>query len=126
MLFLADMGISPNTVKWLRENNHDAIHLMDENLYRAPDPFILEKARKENRVIITSDLDFGQLMAASGNKFPSVIILRLNLGNSKNQIHKISNVINEAGLSLLNGAVISVTDSSFRIRLTPINKNQQI
>jgi predicted nuclease of predicted toxin-antitoxin system len=83
MLFLADMGISPNTVKWLQENNHDAIHLMDEGLHRAPDPFILEKAKKENRVIITSDLGFGHLMATSGDKFPSIIILRLNLENSK-------------------------------------------
>ncbi len=98
MLFLADMGISPKTVKWLRENRHDAVHLMDEALHRAPDPFILEKARQENRVLITSDLDFGHLMSASNNKFPSIIILRLSLENSKNQIQKINNVINEATL----------------------------
>jgi hypothetical protein len=30
--FLADMGISGTTVKWFKENNHDAVHLKDENL----------------------------------------------------------------------------------------------
>jgi predicted nuclease of predicted toxin-antitoxin system len=122
MLFLADMGISRTTVKWLRGNGHDAIHLRDQKLQQAKDPFILEKARSEGRILLTSDLGFGFLMAASNEKFPSVIILRLKNEKAQNQIERIGNVIDEAALSLLNGSIISVSEDDFRIRLTPINR----
>lgn len=81
MRFLADMGLSLKTVEWLREKDHEAIHLSEENLQRLPDSIILAKARDEQRVLLTCDLDFGQLMAASGENLPSVIILRLDNQN---------------------------------------------
>jgi len=34
--FLADMGVSPMVVEWLRSNGHDAVHLRDERLHRLP------------------------------------------------------------------------------------------
>ena len=77
MKFLADMGISPKTVAYLNQLGHDALHLYEQSLIRLPDPEILQKARKENRVLLTHDLDFGELVAASAAKLPSVIIFRL-------------------------------------------------
>ena len=77
MRFLADMGISPGIVLWLRVNEHDAVHLHEEGLGRLPDIEILEKARIENRIVLTHDLDFGELMAFSHQNQPSVIIFRL-------------------------------------------------
>jgi predicted nuclease of predicted toxin-antitoxin system len=32
MKFLADMGISQSTVKWLREKGYDAVHLREKGL----------------------------------------------------------------------------------------------
>ncbi|MDR9898377.1 DUF5615 family PIN-like protein [Aetokthonos hydrillicola Thurmond2011] len=49
MKFLADMGISPRTVNWLKSASYDAVHLVDEGLERLPDDEILEKARLEGR-----------------------------------------------------------------------------
>ena len=77
MKFLADMGVSVSTVASLRERAHDAVHLRDEQLIRLPDTDILAKARLEGRVLLTFDLDFGDLLASSGQNLPSVIIFRL-------------------------------------------------
>jgi hypothetical protein len=44
MKFLADMGISPGTVQFLRDEGHDALHLHEQDLDRLPDPAILDKA----------------------------------------------------------------------------------
>jgi predicted nuclease of predicted toxin-antitoxin system len=44
MKFLADMGISPDTVVWLRSLSHDAVHLHEQGLDRLPDSEILIKA----------------------------------------------------------------------------------
>jgi len=49
----------------------------DQQLMKLPDAEILQKARSENRIVLTFDLDFGDLLAASGENLPSVIIFRL-------------------------------------------------
>ena len=36
MRFLADMGVSTRSVKWLRDNGHDIIHLSEVGLHRLP------------------------------------------------------------------------------------------
>jgi len=77
MKFLADMGISPKTVAFLQSLGHDALHLHTQGLDRSSDSSILEKARNEQRVLLTHDLDFGELIAAGGTKLPSVVIFRL-------------------------------------------------
>lgn len=57
MRFLADMGISPKTVAFLRGHGHDAVHLHEEGLDRLEDAVILAKAREECRVLLTHDLN---------------------------------------------------------------------
>jgi len=42
MRFLADMGISPRTVDFLRDAGHDAVHLVERGLNELGDPEILK------------------------------------------------------------------------------------
>ena len=77
MKFLADMGISLRTINWLRELGHDVVHLRDRGLQRLPDDEILALALVEQRVILTIDLDFAQLLAVSKQALPSVILSSL-------------------------------------------------
>jgi len=50
MRFLADMGISPRTLNWLKAADHNAIHLVEEGLERLADDEILIKARDEDGI----------------------------------------------------------------------------
>ena len=70
MKFLADMGISPRSAVFLRGLGHDAIHLHDEGLDRLSDANIIAKARTEGRIVLTSDLDLGELVATSKAQLP--------------------------------------------------------
>ena len=74
MRFLADMGVSSKVVERLRQAGHDAIHLRDEGLQRLPNGEIFSRAATENRVVITFDLDFGEIAAACKIIKCSVII----------------------------------------------------
>ena len=67
MRFLADMGISHRVVVWLRDEGHDATHLIDEGLQRLPDGDIFTKAIQAQRVILTWDLDFSEILSLSGS-----------------------------------------------------------
>jgi predicted nuclease of predicted toxin-antitoxin system len=57
------MGVDVRVVRWLREHGHDAVHLRDEGLQRLPNGEIFTKAIAEARVVLTFDLDFGEIAA---------------------------------------------------------------
>ena len=120
MKFLGDMGISPRTIALLREQGYDAIHLIEENLEKMTDQNILDKARQEERILLTVDLDFAQLLAISGDSLPSVILFRL--GNVSREVvnRRLLAILNNYATELTNGIIISVTDVSIRLRHLPI------
>lgn len=76
MKFLVDMPLSPRLVVWLREKGHDADHASTVGLHEAKDHSILEAARQQNRITITADLDFPQLLAISHTADPGIILFR--------------------------------------------------
>ncbi len=73
MRILADMGVDIKVVEWLRKQGHDAKHLRDEGLHRMSDEDVFAKAISEDRVVITFDLDFGEIVAISGGQKASVM-----------------------------------------------------
>ncbi len=120
MRFLCDMGLAQSTLTFLSKKGHDAVHLRDEGLHRLSDIDITKKARKEGRIIITFDLDFGDIMAASGEISPSVIILRLDDQRPQQVNNRLGQVLAESYQSLIKGAVISVDENRHRVRMLPI------
>jgi predicted nuclease of predicted toxin-antitoxin system len=121
MKFLLDMGISPKTADFLRNLGYDAIHLHDLESDRSTDPAVLQMARNEGRILLTHDLDFGELIAASGANTPSVIIFRLRNMNPRNVNRFLKGIITEHREALEKGAIVSVTEGQVRIRLLPLN-----
>ncbi len=120
MRFLADMGISPLTVKAFSEKGYDAIHLYEQGLECLQDSLIMTKAKSENRIILTFDLDFGDLLAFSGDSLPSVIIFRLEKANPDYVLSKLKPVLNQCQKDLEKGAIIIIKDNSYRVRELPI------
>jgi predicted nuclease of predicted toxin-antitoxin system len=120
MQFLADMGISQSTINLLKKMGHDAVHLKDQGLQRALDREVIEKATREQRIILTCDLDFGDLMAASRELSPSIIIFRLENETPKNVNKRLKKVIEESLDALRKGAIISVEETRHRVRYLPI------
>lgn len=120
MKFLADMGISRSTNVFLRNLGHNVVHLRDENLQRLPDEDIINKAFTEGRIILTMDLDFGYLMSISKAKLPSIIIFRLENEKPENVNKQLGKVLAESYEVIQSGAIISVLEHTYRVRLLPI------
>lgn len=120
MRFLADMGISPRTVAHLRRSGHDVVELRDAGLERLPDTAVLEKARREGRVVLTHDLDFGDLLAASGDALPSVVLFRLPDMTPGNVNRYLDALLASHAGDLERGSVLSVTERRVRVRTLPI------
>ena len=113
MRFLADMGVSQWVATWLREQGHEVVHLRDENLQRLPDDQIFEKATQENRMILTFDLDFAEILAFSGSKEVSTVIFRLHNARSAHVIERLKRVLDESSDALEQGAIITVEERGF-------------
>jgi len=120
MRFLADMGISPRTVEYLNAQQHDATHLHNQALDRASDSIILKKAREEKRILLTHDLDFGELLAASGRMSPSVIIFRLRNMHPDRVNAILNTIITKHGALLEQGVIVSVDEGHIRVRVLPL------
>jgi predicted nuclease of predicted toxin-antitoxin system len=75
MRFLADESCDFAMVRALRNAGHDVLAVADVSP-RADDPTVIGLAVRENRVLLTEDKDFGQLVYASGMPSAGVILLR--------------------------------------------------
>ena len=120
MRFLADMGVSLRVVDWLRRRGDDVVHLRDQGLQRMPDGEIFAKAIAEGRVVLTFDLDFGEIVAHLRARSTSVVVFRLRDARPERVISRLELVLAESCTALDRGAVVSVEDGRHRVRLLPI------
>jgi len=114
------MGISQSVALWLKGLGHDAVHLNDENLYKLPDKFILEKAVDEKRIIITTDMDFGHLLAINKLVQTSVIQFRTSSFTPVIIREKLELLFEEFSNQLNGEIIITVEDNRVRVRKLPI------
>lgn len=120
MRFLADAGISPATTRFLQQSGHDAVHVRDIGMQRESDEAILNCARVEDRIVLTFDLDFGDILALGVHRTLSVIIFRLADERPASVNERLSAVLKERSGELEAGALIVVEDSRYRVRKLPI------
>jgi predicted nuclease of predicted toxin-antitoxin system len=73
---LADQDLWMTTVVALRTAGHDVLRVSEIGLDRATDAEILSRAKADERVVVTRDLDFGRLVVGSSDRQTPVIIVR--------------------------------------------------
>jgi predicted nuclease of predicted toxin-antitoxin system len=124
MRFLGDMDISSGVIQWLRDQGHDATHLREQNLKRLPDGEIFHKADAENRIILTCDLGFGEILALSGTQTVSAVVFRDRNKRTAHLIARLQRVLEDSAQDLEDGAIISVGERGHRVRLLPIGREK--
>jgi len=72
--FLIDNALSHLLAFHLRNSGHDAVHVRDYRLHAAEDEAVLARADAEGRILVTTDTDFGDLLAGSNG--PLIILFR--------------------------------------------------
>ena len=85
MRFLVDECTGPALARWLRECGHDVSSVYEE-ARGLDDTRVLEKAVAEDRVLITNDKDFGEMIFHAGKPHRGVVLLRLEDERSANKI----------------------------------------
>ncbi len=120
LCLLADVHISPLTVAALNSQGYDIVRTTDLLPATAADVEILELARVEGRVILTQDLDFSMLVALSNYGLPSLITLRLSSAKPDIVTQRLLDVLPTLETELIEGAAVTISDDSVRVRQLPI------
>jgi len=120
MRFLADMGVAGRVVAWLRERGNDVVHLAERGLHRLPNGEIFALASDESRIVLTFDLDFGEILASSGDHTVSVVVFRLNNTSTEFVIRRLASMLADVEDVPGSGAVVVVEDGRHRVRRLPL------
>jgi len=120
MKFLLSINVPRRLGTLLATVGHEYRHVGDIGMAEANDVAIIEEAKRVQEVILTHDLDYGHLLAFSGESAPSVVILRLHNIHPDNLFSRIRDTLPEIEEPLLRGAIVVLEDAALRIRKLPI------
>ena len=101
MKFLVDVCVGRKIEQWLKDNNYDIKAVRDENPKMA-DYEILNWSVRENRILITMDKDFGELVYNSKLAHVGVLLLRLEDETGKKKVEVITSIMNDYADKLVN------------------------
>lgn len=120
MRFIVDECLSPALATALRAAGHDAVHIVDLGQRGAPDSVVMQLARVQERVLISADTDFGELLARSHDSRPSVLLFRGDEVNPAVLAETLLVNLDQIDESLQAGAIVVILDDRIRVRLLPI------
>ncbi|WP_027360782.1 DUF5615 family PIN-like protein [Desulforegula conservatrix] len=119
MKILIDMNLSPRWVKLLNEAGFDSAHWSMLGANNAPDTEIMAYAKINGYVVLTYDLDFSAILAATHGEKPSVVQIRAENVNPDVIGWQVITAIRQMSVELENGALITVDPQRTRLRLLP-------
>ena len=124
MNLLVDMNLSPSWVGRLAGHGFEAVHWSTIGAATAPDVEILAWANEHRFVVITNDLDFSAILAASSGATPSVVQIRTQDLLSTVVVSIVAKALDAHREDIGRGALLSIDDAGTRVRVLPLRRSQ--
>jgi len=122
MNLLVDMNLSPAWCPVLRRHGHACTHWSDVGDPGAADAVLMEWARRNGCVVVTHDLDFGAILAATQAEGPSVIQMRTRDVLPAAAEHLLATALARYEAELHAGALIVLDEDKARVRILPLRR----
>ncbi len=120
MRLLIDMNLSPRLAQYLSAAGFPAEHWAKLGDATTDDSELMAFAVANDYVILTHDLDFGTILAATRGNSPSVVQIRADYLSPQSIGAQILVALRQAGEALAVGALVTVDLRRLRITLLPI------
>jgi predicted nuclease of predicted toxin-antitoxin system len=123
---LVDMNLSPSWVERLARRGFEAVHWSTIGAATAPDVEILTWASEHALVLITNDLDFSAILAASSGASPSVVQIRTQDLLSDVVVSIVAKALHAHRDDVERGALLSIDEAGTRVRVLPLRRSQDL
>jgi len=120
MKLLVDMNLSPRWTGMLAGFGVEAVHWSTLGAMNVPDSEIMAYARMNNYVVLTHDLDFGAILAATHGEKPSVVQIRAEDVSPDVIGKQIVAALKQMETELEEGALLTVDPNRTRLRVLPL------
>jgi len=114
MKFLVDQSAPARLVPFLQSRGHDATRVGADYPPGLADTDVLAIAHREQRILIASDRDFGELVFARAQSHAGVIYFRLSTATLAVHTARLTEVLTRHADEL--DAFLVVTDRTVRVR----------
>ena len=125
MKLLVDMNLSPSWVSVLKQAGHDAVHWSDVGAPGAEDEELMAWARQRGYVVLTNDLDFSAILAATKAEGPSVFQIRAQALSPRRLGDVLLSALGRFEKDLLAGALVTMNEARARARILPLKPNDE-
>lgn len=122
MKLLVDMNLSPKWRPVLQAEGWDTVHWSDVGSTTATDQEVMQWALGDGRVVLTHDLDFGAILAATQAIGPSVVQVRTQDIRPESLAPRLIPWLRQYTSELEAGAIVVIDESRSRVRLLPLSK----
>ena len=121
MKFLIDNALSPLVGEALVRVGHDAVHVRELAMASASDQAIFDRAVRDDRIVVSSDTDFGALLAMRKENRPSVILFRHGSQHRPaDQSALLAANLPQLATALESGSIVVIQPDRIRIRALPL------
>ncbi|BBK37995.1 hypothetical protein STAQ_30730 [Allostella sp. ATCC 35155] len=120
MRVLLDMNLSPRWVGYMSSVGIESVHWSAVGAPGATDRELMAWASDNACIVMTSDLDFPAILAATGAGGPSVLLVRSGPLTPEALGPIVRAALSTVGAELLAGAIVSLDGDRIRLRVLPL------
>ena len=125
MKLLVDMNLSPRWISVLADAGIEAAHWSTLGADNAPDSQIMSYAHANDYVVLTNDLDFSAILAATHGEKPSVVQIRADDVSPDVIGKQVILALRQMASELEEGALLTVDPNRTRLRVLPLRQDKQ-
>jgi predicted nuclease of predicted toxin-antitoxin system len=120
MKLIVDMNLSPRWIGLLTDAGIEAAHWSTLGAKNAPDSEIMAYAKVTDSVVLTHDLDFGAMLAATHGEKPSVVQIRAEDVSPDVIGAQVITALRQMASELEEGALLTIDPNRTRLRVLPL------
>jgi predicted nuclease of predicted toxin-antitoxin system len=120
MKLVLDMNLSPALADLLVAAGFDAVHWSKIGAPNATDAHIMSRAIENGFIVVTHDLDFSAILAATNAEKPSVVQIRAADLSPERLAPILATSLRQCREALAAGALVSVDADKMRLRQLPL------
>jgi predicted nuclease of predicted toxin-antitoxin system len=120
---LVEVNLSPRRIDWLTNAGFAAVHWTSVGPGQAPDPVIMAYAKEHGCIVLTQDLDFGAILAATRDARPGVVQIRSDNLSPDAIGDRVVTALRQLEPGLRTGALATIDPARTRMSLLPLRRD---